>query len=383
MKKALITIAFSGLLMTACGSGAEKLNEAGNTAFAEQDYAAAVAKYQEAVAADAELAAPLYNTAGVLYRQEVYDQVPAALQVAMVIADETLTQQSHYNLGNSLFKTEDYAGAAEAYKEALRYNPQDLDAKVNLELSLKQLQEQQEQEQSRKNSRTKRTRTSKSRTKSSSRKARTNRISKNNRASRNSKSRKAQKARIAKKTRMQSRSLVNRIRKATASRASKSKRSQIRSQAIRSKMNPRSRNKTIRKKARTVKIPRMKIRSLTLRSQAIPAVNQVTNLKSRSNHSPAWASSLSSLKASVKNRPANCCSPPHRGPKRCKSIFSRSTSSLRKVSSRIGRVHVRSKRPHTQNSLCPNLLYLHCPRDKMLIRQRCVRPATFYRIVGA
>ncbi len=70
MKKAMIAIAFSGLLMTACGSGAEKLNEAGNTAFAEQDYAAAAEKYQEAADADAELAAPLYNTAGALYRQE-------------------------------------------------------------------------------------------------------------------------------------------------------------------------------------------------------------------------------------------------------------------------------------------------------------------------
>ena len=147
MKKALMTIAFSGLLMTACGSGAEKLNEAGNAAFAEQDYARAVEKYQEAVVADPELAAPVYNTASALYRQEAYDQVPAALQVAMTNADEILTQQSHYNLGNSLFKAEDYAGAVEAYKEALRFDPQDLDAKVNLELALRKLQEQEQQNQ--------------------------------------------------------------------------------------------------------------------------------------------------------------------------------------------------------------------------------------------
>ena len=142
MKKALIVFVFAGLTLTACGSGAEKLNEAGNEAYANNDYAAAVEKYQEAATADPELAAPLYNTANALYRQEAYDQVPAALQVAMAHADETLTQQSHYNLGNSLFKTEDYEGAAEAYKEALRFDPQDQDAKVNLELTLKQLQQQ-------------------------------------------------------------------------------------------------------------------------------------------------------------------------------------------------------------------------------------------------
>ena len=147
MKKALIAFVFAGLTLTACGSGAEKLNEAGNEAYANNDYAAAVEKYQEAATADPELAAPLYNTANALYRQEAYDQVPAALQVAMAHADETLTQQSHYNLGNSLFKAEDYEGAVEAYKEALRFDPQDLDAKVNLELTLKQLQQDQQEQQ--------------------------------------------------------------------------------------------------------------------------------------------------------------------------------------------------------------------------------------------
>jgi tetratricopeptide (TPR) repeat protein len=79
----------------------------GNSAYAEQDYTTAVEKYRESAAADPDLAAPLHNTAGALYRQEAYDQVPAALQVAMRNVDETLTQQSHHNLGNSLFKAED------------------------------------------------------------------------------------------------------------------------------------------------------------------------------------------------------------------------------------------------------------------------------------
>ena len=137
MKNALIAFAFAGLAMAACGSGVEKVNEAGNAAFAEQDCETAMRQYQAAAEA---------VMANVFYRQENFEQAEQSLESAMLGADEALTQKSRFNLGNTRYRSEDYEGAVEAYKEALRLDPNDMDAKVNLELALNQLQQEQEEQ---------------------------------------------------------------------------------------------------------------------------------------------------------------------------------------------------------------------------------------------
>jgi Ca-activated chloride channel family protein len=58
-----------------------------------------------------------------------------------------LAGQAWYNLGNAYFDAEQWPQAFEAYKEALRLQPGDLDAKHNLELAIQELQEQQQQAQ--------------------------------------------------------------------------------------------------------------------------------------------------------------------------------------------------------------------------------------------
>jgi Ca-activated chloride channel family protein len=62
-------------------------------------------------------------------------------------AQEGLDQHSYYNLGNTFFRAEQYEAAIEAYKEALRLDPSDLEAKQNLELALRQRQQQQQEQQ--------------------------------------------------------------------------------------------------------------------------------------------------------------------------------------------------------------------------------------------
>ena len=55
-----------------------------------------------------------------------------------------------FNRGNALFQQQQFRQAVEAYKEVLRMNPDDQDAKHNLELALNQLpppEEEQDQEQ--------------------------------------------------------------------------------------------------------------------------------------------------------------------------------------------------------------------------------------------
>merc|ERR1711916_287020 len=52
-----------------------------------------------------------------------------------------------HNLGNSFLEAKKYQESIEAYKNALRNNPRDMDSKYNLEYARKKLEEQQQQDQ--------------------------------------------------------------------------------------------------------------------------------------------------------------------------------------------------------------------------------------------
>lgn len=135
------------LLLAACSPSAEKLNGAGNQAFLEQAYQDALVAYQSAQIENPELAEPYYNAANAFYREGNYEAALEQLQHALSFAgDDQLVENSLYNIGNNFFNAQDLGSAIEAYKQALLIDPEDQEAKYNLELALQQ-QEQQEQQQ--------------------------------------------------------------------------------------------------------------------------------------------------------------------------------------------------------------------------------------------
>ena len=144
----LILLLLLSLVLVACGGSPEaKLTKEGNDEFYQQAYDEAWALYQSAQMESPELAEPYYNAANALYKQGLYEEALQQMQMALQFADdEALAQQSFFNLGNSHFNLEDMPTAVAAYIEALLRNPDDADAKHNLELALAQ-QQQQEQEQ--------------------------------------------------------------------------------------------------------------------------------------------------------------------------------------------------------------------------------------------
>ena len=120
----------------------------GNEAFNAGDYGAALEAYALADEQMPERPEPEYNSGNALYRMDSLEEAQNLYQGALVMADDDeISKNSLFNIGNVLFTSEQYPEAIEAYKEALRIDPTDLDAKYNLELALRRLQEQEQQQQ--------------------------------------------------------------------------------------------------------------------------------------------------------------------------------------------------------------------------------------------
>jgi Ca-activated chloride channel family protein len=58
-----------------------------------------------------------------------------------------LKSKAHYNLGNAHFQQQQFEESVRAYKDALKLNPEDVAAKKNLVLAMRQLKQQQQQKQ--------------------------------------------------------------------------------------------------------------------------------------------------------------------------------------------------------------------------------------------
>ena len=143
-----VMLAALGLLAAACSPSAEKLNADGNDRFAREAYLEALAAYQSAQIESPELAEPYYNAANALYRQGAYPEALEQMEQALRFASEqTIAENGFFNLGNVTYNLESWEEAINAYTEALLLNPDDQDAKYNLELALQQMQQQQQEQQ--------------------------------------------------------------------------------------------------------------------------------------------------------------------------------------------------------------------------------------------
>ena len=118
----------------------EELVAQGNEAFAAADYETALRAYFNANDQAPDLSEPTYNAANVYYRQEGLAEAQSLLERALTRAGGLLAQVGLFNRGNVAYEQQDFATAVNTYKQALRLNPDDADAKYNLELAQQALQ---------------------------------------------------------------------------------------------------------------------------------------------------------------------------------------------------------------------------------------------------
>ena len=91
-----------------------------------------------------------FNLGGALYKQKKFEEAASGFGEIIDKSEDKIEKAlSHYNLGNSLLMQNKVDESIEAYKNALRNNPNDLESKYNLvyAMNLKKQQEQEEQDQ--------------------------------------------------------------------------------------------------------------------------------------------------------------------------------------------------------------------------------------------
>ena len=119
----------------------------GNTAYKDSSYSDAEQLYREALMKDQTSYEASFNMADAIYKQERYSEANSLFKALSEKTDDKIKKsESYHNLGNSLLKEQKLDEAIEAYKNALRNNPKDLDTKHNLAYAMRMKNQSQEQE---------------------------------------------------------------------------------------------------------------------------------------------------------------------------------------------------------------------------------------------
>ena len=145
-RKALIALPAIAIWLTACGPTPDQVNNSGHEPYASADYEAALDAYVGARDRVPKMGEPYYNAGNALYRMDEIEESLSEYDEALKYARGDLRSRAFFNRGNAAFQAQQYIQAVEAYKEVLRMNPDDLDAKHNLELALRQLPPPQDQD---------------------------------------------------------------------------------------------------------------------------------------------------------------------------------------------------------------------------------------------
>lgn len=129
------------------GQRPERFIRGGNRLYGKGEPAAAEKEYWKALNADSTSVKGRFNLADAQYEQGKYAQAQRFYEgLATAPSGSPATQAaSWYNLGNALFKQNKLPECVEAYKQALKLQPKDEDARYNLSEALRRLQKQQGQ----------------------------------------------------------------------------------------------------------------------------------------------------------------------------------------------------------------------------------------------
>jgi len=155
MRRLIKYIVVALLTLSVCGEvSAQQMKERGlvrkgNRQFKREQFEKSVDSYQRALQHDSTSFEAKYDLASALYRTERYEKAEKTL--LGIVNDTTRTELERgevaYNLGNTQFAQQKYKEALSSYRQAMRCNPNDEDAKFNYAFTKRLIQQQEQQQQ--------------------------------------------------------------------------------------------------------------------------------------------------------------------------------------------------------------------------------------------
>lgn len=149
-KIAFFALLTAGIFMSVQAQTPQNLIRQGNQKYSNADYGLAEVDYRKSLeknnAKTTHTAS--FNLGDALFKQGRYEEAATQFeQIGKTGTDNNLKSNAFYNMGNSLLKAKKIPESIEAYKNALRLNPNNADAKYNLAYARKLKEQEQEQEQ--------------------------------------------------------------------------------------------------------------------------------------------------------------------------------------------------------------------------------------------
>ncbi|MGN6294420.1 MAG: tetratricopeptide repeat protein [Chitinophagaceae bacterium] len=140
MKHIVIIAALLFFVKGISAQESDKLILKGNDLYKQQQYQQAEQAYAEVLAADPNNATAKFNQANALYKQNKADEAIKVLNdLAFKTNDPSIKAKAYYNKGAILSGQKKLEESIDAYKDALRQDPTDKDARENLQKALLEL----------------------------------------------------------------------------------------------------------------------------------------------------------------------------------------------------------------------------------------------------
>jgi Ca-activated chloride channel homolog len=144
MRGGVIILIFLFFYFAAYPQQATDYIRSGNEAYKKQEFTKATEEYEKALSADPSSITAKFNKANSVYKQD--KKVEAAEQFSAITrsaTDKETRSKAFYNKGVILSQQKNLEESIEAYKSALRINPEDKEARENLQKALLELKKKQ------------------------------------------------------------------------------------------------------------------------------------------------------------------------------------------------------------------------------------------------
>ena len=145
MKKIILSLMALLLAVGASAQADRREVREGNRKFRGGNFRQAEIDYRKATVKDSLSVEAQYNLASSLYRQDDFEGAAGALlTVKDVVKGHKNEADYYFNAGDAALQKEEYQAAVEAFKASLLLNPDDIEAKENYIYAKKKLQDKQQ-----------------------------------------------------------------------------------------------------------------------------------------------------------------------------------------------------------------------------------------------